>query len=783
MIIHSKILKQFIDEVNNLEEITQQQIIEVDNYFQYKNNHIVTGKVLKQERIENTENLSITTVDVGREKLSIVCGAPNVAAGQYVIVAKVGAVLPGGLEIKPVVLRGYESNGMICSLDELGVEVDQLVGIEINGIYNFPKPVDLGIAALPLIGMERALLELDITPNRSDLLSHVGFAYDYGAMTNQKVKLPTIKVKEEKEANPLKVIINTNKAYQYHGRVIKVEVGPSPLWLQNYLIDLGLRPINNVVDITNYVLFEYGTPLHAFDRSKVKTDEIVVRLAKPNEAVVALDEEEYSLTPDDIVITNGNIPIAIGGVMGLLNTSTDFDTKEIILEAAHFDPNSIRDTAKRLNLNSDSSYRFERGVDYNRVIEGLNRATELLITYANAYVYEGIASDKTLDYRQTNILITEEEVNNVLGTNLSLNEIDDLLNRYTFITKKDKKGLLVTIPSNRQDLTEPIDLIEEIVRVFGLNNIENKSFNINQQGKLTSAQHKLRVIRNHLSSIGFNEIVSYSLLSEEDNNFRDNGNGLKILTPLNKHHEVLRSELYTGLVETLVYNNQRNYQEDYALFEIGKVFFGSNERLQLGMLLTGNLITNKWQGKELSSDFYLLKGIIEDLANILGLEFTFTKEVKKGLHPGITAGIYLEGELIGHIGKIHPSIENDFKLAPTYVLEINLTPILNTNINEIEYNPISKYPSVSRDIAIVVKRDISINEITKLIKQTTRKNLVSCELFDVYTGKGIGDDEYSLAFSLVFNDCNKTMETKEIDKLIRSVTNRLKFEFNATVRE
>lgn len=783
MIIHSKILNNFIKNTNNLKEVTSDHITEVDHYENLQNDLIVTGKVIKTEMIANTDHLKLTQVDVGKKKLQIVCGAANVEKGDYVIVAKIGAVLPGNFEIKPVVLRGHESNGMICSLDELGVNIKDLEGIDTEGIYQFPNEVELGVGALPLIGMERELLTLEITPNRGDLLSHLGFANDFAAMTNQKVEVNKPIFKEIDKKNPIEIQLDTNNVVQYHTRVIKVNIGPSPLWLQNYLIDLGIRPINNVVDITNYVLFELGTPLHAFDRSKVGTDKIVVRQARNNEEVKALDEEEYNLNKDDLVITNGNEPIAIGGVMGLLNTSTDYNTKEIILEAAQFNPTAIRETSNRLSLSSDSSYRFERGIDYDRVILGLNRATELIVKYAGGRVYDGIKGEYNESYEHQVILINNDDVNNLLGTSFTLADIKNILSKYQFEVKVEKNNLAVKVPASRLDIEIKEDLIEEIVRAYGLNNIDNEPLLLEQQGELGTELKLIRVVKSHLASVGFNEVITYSLIGEEVTRFDDKAKPLKLLMPMSEHKKYLRTELLNGLLDTLVYNNARNYEKDYSLFEIGKVFSGSEERNHLGLLITNNIVNNEWQNKFIKADFYLLKGILEQTIELIGEKLELRPAESKGLHPGMTAKVYLDDQEIGIIGRLHPAIEQELKLDATYLADIDLTTIITNPKEDIQFSSITKYPSVSRDIAVIVKKDVLMSDIIKIIKQTGRKYLTNCELFDIYQGDNINEDEHSLAFSLVFNDSEKTMDKNEIDKIIKSITNRLKHEFSATLRE
>ncbi len=783
MNILENILSQFIKIPKNIDELTNKQIIEVDEYVALnESTNLVIGHVLTCEKHPNADTLHVTTVDVGSDVLQIVCGANNIAKDQYVIVAKTGAVLPGNFEIKQTTIRGVESNGMICSLKELGFDEKVVPSDLAKGIYYFPDKLKPGSDALKAIGLDGKKLVLGMTTNRGDLLSHLGFAYDLASMLDTKVTIPQTTFKTIAQTNDLKVEILNDTCFKYDAAVLDIKVKESPWWLKNALIQSDIRPINNVVDITNYILITYGTPLHAFDYHKVDSNSIVVRHAKKGEKVVTLDEVERTLESTDILITDGKRPIALGGVMGLLNTVIDDDSTKMILEAAAFDPATIQKTSKRLGLRSDSSLRFERGIDQTRVSIGLNAAIELLVKYADAKVHQGIAS--AVKSEQTNpwIKLDVKKVNQQLGIELKLDEIKALLSRLNYKIK-DEKALTVQAPSYRKDILIPADVLEELARIYGYDNIPHQKLLISENGGLTDVQKKIRKLRHLCRGLGLNEVINYSLLSlDEINDFPVHGQSVHVLTPMSEDRKYLRQSLMQGLLQNVSYHAARQ-MNDVALFEIGHVFSKDNEKNHLGIIMQGNFIESTWHKNDLVSNFYVLKGLLEQIGRALNKSFEIVKNNEvNALHPGMQGDVYLNGKKIGVIGQVHPLKEMAYDVKKVFVCEIDLS-FLAEKDSSLTFDGVSKYPSIKRDISFIINNSYPVADVLKLIQQTAKKMITGVELFDVYQGDKVEAGYQSLAVSITFNNKEKTLEKDEVEKALKSIKNRLNFEFKAVLRD
>ena len=778
MIITTNQLKRYLNIPQDIEVITNQNICETASYKPSSTaTNIVVGLVETCVPHPNSDHLSITTVNVGKKEiLQIVCGAPNVAAGQYVIVAKVGAILPGGFEIKESAIRGIESSGMICSLQELGFEITPEKYQ--NGIFYFPKPKPLGQDGLVALNYDDHILELDLTPNRSDLLSVIGYAYDLAAMTNQLIQLPKYEIKEVFIKNPLVVDITTNGCYEYNARVIEVEIEESPWWMQAELLKRGIKPINNVVDISNIVLFEYGTPLHMFDADTFGSNQVLIRDAYKDEEIITLDGEKHRLEQGDVVITNGQKPVALGGVMGLENSMITNDTKKVILEAANFDPIRIRKTSSRLNISTDSSIRFERGVDSNTVRKALDYAIYLLMLYARGEVYYGVARKVNKEFMPKVISIEPSYINSNLGINLAQDDIRDIFLKYGFEVNEINNHLDVIVPSRRIDIEIKADLLEEVGRLYGYDNIKAKPLIDNLAGGQSNFDFKQDMIRLFLTSLGFHEIISYSLIKENEvHNYQNIGPIYKVLKPLTEERKALRQSLINGLLSTYNYNKDRK-QENINLFEIGNIYSEGIESLNLAVLLSGNLVNSLWQKKDEEPNFFDLKGILEALLNKFGQKFELKAiDEVKYFHPNRQANILVEQEIVGKIANMHPKVAN----KNVYVFELSLTELLNLEYKN-SYEPISKYPNMVRDIAFIIDKKIPLNKIEFLIKQTTRKYLIDLILFDVYQGENVDKDKRSLAYRLTFNNPEKTLESDDIDKIMSSLRHRLEFELKAEIR-
>lgn len=782
MKISLNMLKQYLKRdltEKELYELTNEYITEVESVETLLNvNDLVVGYVKECIRHPNADKLSVCQVDLGDITEQIVCGAPNVKAGQYVVVAKVGAVLPGNFEIKSAEIRGVKSNGMICSLDELGYGDKFVLPLYADGIYAFEDEVKVGENANTALGLNQISLELDVTPNRADLLSVLGFAYDLGAVLDEKIIYPEPKVTEEGPINPLKVTILGDGCNRYYARYLdNIKIKPSPLWLQANLIASGIRPINNVVDITNYVLMELGTPLHAFDADKFGSNEIVIKNATDSLEVLTLDEQTRVLKNGDIIITNGDAPVALGGVMGLYNSMIDEDTTKVILEAASFDSKRVKNTSRRLDLISDSSLRFERGIDEVRVRTAINRAAELLILYADARVYKGVSLSGELFKKPAIIQITPEEVNKTLGTSLDKYDVKELLRRLNIIETQENNYL---VPTYRNDLKIGADLTEEIARLYGYNNIPITMPVSNIAGSYSSKQVFTNQIRKRFKYLGFNEVINYSLGELKDIDlYKDiSPKPLKLLYPLKDDRAYLRHSLVNGLVSNVGYHLSRQHS-DLAFFEVGNIYYENDEPLHLAAIINGNYLNGSFTKQTLKGSFYLLKGLLEDLFKEYNISVKYVKEANvKGFHPGSTARILLNNETLGFIGKIHPAI-----LDNSYAFEVNLEIIFEEMKNQEKFSLISKYPSISRDIAVLVNKDLEADKIRDLIVQTTKANLTNLEVFDVYFDEKMGEDKVSLGFRLTFNSTEKTLESEDVDKMMKSVIFRLERELKAEIRQ
>ncbi|MCR5647673.1 MAG: phenylalanine--tRNA ligase subunit beta [Acholeplasmatales bacterium] len=792
-----KVSKNWLSDYLDLSKYTDEQLFseinahinEIESYEKMVNaTNLTVGYVLECVPHPDSDHLHVCQVEVKPGDVQqIVCGAPNVDKGEYVIVANVGAVLPGDFKIKASKIRGVESNGMLCSLQELGIEEKYVPEAYKNGIYNFKEgTVKVGDDPLKALGADDTIIDLELTSNRSDLLSIEGVAYDLGAVLSQKVVEKTPSFKEEAKANPMKVEVKTDKCYKYLMRYLSnVTIKESPMWMKARLVASGVRPINNVVDITNYVLMELGQPLHSFDADKLG-DTVVVRLANDGEKLVTLDEQERELKNSDVVITDGKSAVCVGGVMGGLSTEVTEETKNIALEAAYFDPLAVRKTSARLNLKSESSVRFERKIDYDRVERALDYATELLVKYADAKVLAGVAKDVKVELPKKKVNITTAKINSVLGTNLTDEYVNNVFDRLAYSYVKNGLEYEITLPSRRMDLEESVqDIIEDVARINGYDSIPTTIAKTRDKGYLTYSQKRTRLVRQILAFMGLNEAVNYSLISQADLGLyipeAEVKEPIKVLMPLTEDRAVLRESVLNGLIENVAYNKARK-NDDIALFEIANVHTVDSEDLHLGIVINGLVASHLWNGQKNPASFFILKGIFEALCEKLNFDVTYVPcKDYANFHPGRTAAIMHNNEKIGVIGELHPRFAKAHDCQGTIALEIDLKTLINDK-KELNYHPINKFPSISRDLALVVKKDVAADTILNLIKQTGKQAVTSIKIFDVYTGENVADDEKSLAFNITFEDATKTLETQEVDKLVDRIVKRLERECNAKLR-
>ncbi|HFJ4893581.1 TPA: phenylalanine--tRNA ligase subunit beta [Staphylococcus aureus] len=784
MLISNEWLKEYVtidDSVSNLAERITRTGIEVDDLIDYTKDikNLVVGFVKSKEKHPDADKLNVCQVDIGEdEPVQIVCGAPNVDAGQYVIVAKVGGRLPGGIKIKRAKLRGERSEGMICSLQEIGISSNYIPKSFELGIFVFSESQVPGTDALQALYLDDQVMEFDLTPNRADALSMIGTAYEVAALYNTKMTKPETTSNElELSANDeLTVTIeNEDKVPYYSARVVHdVTIEPSPIWMQVRLIKAGIRPINNVVDISNYVLLEYGQPLHMFDQDAIGSQQIVVRQANEGEKMTTLDDTERELLTSDIVITNGQTPIALAGVMGGDFSEVKEHTSNIVIEGAIFDPVSIRHTSRRLNLRSESSSRFEKGIATEFVDEAVDRACYLLQTYANGKVLKDRVSSGELGAFITPIDITADKINRTIGFDLSQNDIVTIFNQLGFDTEINDDVITVQVPSRRKDITIKEDLIEEVARIYGYDDIPSTLpvFEKVTSGQLTDRQYKTRMVKEVLEGAGLDQAITYSLVSKEDATAfaMQQRQTIDLLMPMSEAHASLRQSLLPHLIEAASYNVARK-NKDVKLFEIGNVFFANGEGElpdqveYLSGILTGDYVVNQWQGKKETVDFYLAKGVVDRVSEKLNLEFSYRRADIDGLHPGRTAEILLENKVIGFIGELHPTLAADNDLKRTYVFELNFDALMAVSVGYINYQPIPRFPGMSRDIALEVDQNIPAADLLSTIHAHGGNILKDTLVFDVYQGEHLEKGKKSIAIRLNYLDTEETLTDERVSKV------------------
>ena len=777
MILSRNFVKDYIDLDDNLsiEKIAQDMTRvgnEYDSAEKFINaTNLVIGQIKTCEEHPDSDHLHVCMVDVGDKTLQIVCGAPNARAGIKVIVALVGANLPNDVTIKKGTIRGVESNGMMCSIAELGLDNKFLTEEDKKGICELGQDAIVGEDPIKYLGFDDEVIDFELTANRGDLLSMLGMAYELGAIYNKKVKDVDINYKETgKDINQtFNIDIQTNNCSVFLAKKVEnVEVKESPAFIKNRLMACGIRPINNVVDISNYVMLELGQPLHFYDADKLNS-EIIVRMAKNGEKLTTLDNIERTLDENDIVISTKEKSIGLAGVMGGLETEVVPQTKNIIIESAIFDGVRVRKTAKKI-LRSEASNRFEKGLDSNRTYMAINRACHLLEKYANGTVIEGMCTYDQSQKEDKKIEITFKNITDVLGTNISNNDILDVFTKLGFSYEADDKKAIVSVPRRRLDISIKEDLIEEVGRIYGVDNIEGKLPVL--PVKQGSYDKQTREIRNKMVSLGLNETLSMIFTSDKEAKkyTTDDFEVVKLLDPLAEERNALRYSLIPSMVKIYEYNKARE-NKDVCIFEIGKGFYKKQEEYGENQKIVA-LMTGKYYlgvGNSANVDFYVIKGVVEELLNFLGYENRYTIEmpdqIPNEFHKGQTANINVNGQIVGIVGKLHPEVTKD----DVYVMEINLDELLSKRVGKMKYKEISKFPNVKKDVAFVMKKDIPSVEVEKVIKKAGGKLLTNIEVFDVYTGENIGKDEKSVAYSLTFNDSKKTLTEEEITKIFENI--------------
>ncbi|MDO7907407.1 phenylalanine--tRNA ligase subunit beta [Paenibacillus sp. JX-17] len=814
-----KVSTEWLSEYISLDQVSPEELaekitragIEIDE-IENRNKgitHVVVGFVKSKEKHPDADKLNVCIVDAGLdEELQIVCGAKNVDAGQKVPVALVGAKLPGGLDIKKAKLRGVISMGMICSAKELGMNDKLLPKEQQEGILVLPEDTQIGTPITEVLGLNDSVLKFDLTPNRSDCLSMHGAAYEVSAILGRDLALQPadkdlVEVSDPASSRISVEVSATEACVHYAARYItNVKVGPSPLWMQNRLMAAGIRPISNVVDVTNYVMLEYGQPLHAFDADQLDNGHIEVRFAREGETMVTLDGQERKLEPHMLLITDGTKPVALAGVMGGANSEVTGETVNILLESAKFDGGTVRKTSRQLGLRSESSLRFEKEVDPGAVIPALNRAAALLQRYAGGTVHEGIVESSSMPSTGSVIKLSLDKLNRYLGTELSLLEVKAIFGRLHFNCGDAGQGLLeVEVPTRRGDITLDVDLIEEVARLHGYDNIPTTAIEgPTTPGALTRSQSLRRSLRSLLTHAGWQEMISYSFVNpaqaDQFPSLTAGSHAVKLAMPMSEERSVLRKSVLPQMLDTAVYNMNRK-QDNLALFEIGSIFYSEEEQLTkqpqetmvLSLLLNGNRREKQWNIGAEKVDFFDLKGAVETLVSYLGLDqkVTYAADQPEGYHPGRSASLYLEQasgrKLIGTLGQLHPELQQSYDLPDTYLAELLLVPLVEQADYDVHYRELPRFPAVERDIAVVVDRGVEAGQLLAVIRDTAGELLQNVQVFDVFTGAKLGEDKKSIAISLLYRHAERTLTDEEVTSAHAKVVETLEQTFDAQLRK
>ena len=757
---------------------------------------IVVGEVVSCEDVPDT-HLHVCQVNVGEEEnRQIVCGAPNIGAGIKVMVALPGARIADNYKIKKGKIRGLESLGMICSLGELGIS-DSVVPKEFaDGIQILPEEAVPGEEVFSYLDLDDEIIELSITPNRADALSMRGVAHEVAAIYDKSVHFKDFPlVENEKQAeDSLSVALETEKAPYYAARILEnVTIAPSPQWLQNLLMNEGIRPINNVVDVTNYILLYFGQPMHAFDLDTFEGDQIVVREARAGEKLVTLDGEERELEVSDLVITVADKPVALAGVMGGAATEISGKSTRVVLEAAVFDGKSIRKTSGRLNLRSESSSRFEKGINVATVNEALDAAASMIANLAGATVQAGIVSAGSLDTSDVEVVSSLADVNRVLGTDLLYTDIEDVFRRLGFGLSGSVEQFTVSVPRRRWDITIEADLYEEIARIYGYDKLPaSLPKDDGTAGELTATQQLRRQVRTLAEGAGLTEIITYALTTPEKAvEFTLNPSNLtELMWPMTVERSVLRQNMVSGILDSLAYNVARK-NKNLALYEIGKIFEQTgnpkeelpNEINSFAFALTGLVNEKDFQTKPAAVDFFYAKGVVEALFDKLGLtaEYAASSQIKS-LHPGRTALISIKGQPVGFVGQVHPATAKAYDIPETYVAELNLSAIEEQLQPAQPFTEITKFPAVSRDVALLLKAEITHQEVLDAIQEAGVKRLTDIKLFDIFSGDKLGVGLKSMAYSLTFQNPEASLTDEEVAKYMEKIEKSLTEKLGAEVR-
>ena len=799
MLISLNWLKQYIDldgiEINEMENALTMIGQEVEKIEVLGENleNVVTAQIIEKEMHPDSDHLTICKVDNGKEILQIVCGAPNHKAGDKVVLAQVGAKLAPDFVIKKGKIRGVESNGMLCSEEELNIGKDS------SGIMILPEDTPVGVPMKEYLGINDTVFELEITPNRPDCLSHIGIARELGAYYNKEVKYPSFAINSEsseKTADNISVEIeNSNLAKRYVARIIKnVTVKESPKWLKERVESIGIRSINNIVDASNFIMMELNQPNHTFDLDKIEGGKIVVRAGHENEKLVTLDEQERELNSDDIVISDGVKAVALGGVMGGQNSEITENTKNILLEVANFNSQNVRKTSRRLTLFSESSYRFERRVDEENAINVINRLANIIQEVAGGEILEGVVDNYPVPYKKKTATLNFERLNRFVGKNIPRETVIGILTRLEIEVVDNGETLTLTAPTYRDDLENEQDYFEEVIRMYGFDNIENilPKLDISEKPVIDTTKLSTQV-KLIAANAGLKEVINYSFVPKDamekiKYTSVERENLIDLLRPITEDFVTLRPTLLYSLLKNAKENMNRNVTS-IRFFEVSRTFVKAEElakeEVKLGIILAGENNKTLWNPKPVPYDFYDLKGIVEEIFTQLKFNnYMIKRSEQSQYHPGRSVDVFVGRELIGSFGEIHPDVLENFDLGKTSVLvgEFNIDLIQKYIGKKIKYQGIVKYPAVPRDFAFVMREDILVGDVLKTIQKVDKK-IEKVELFDIYQGAGVLPGMKSVAISVILRDKNKTLEEKEIVDISNKIVAKVEKDYGAVLRK
>ena len=745
---------------------------------------VVVGEVISAEPHPDADKLRVCQVSDGTNTVQVVCGAPNVRAGLKVPFAVVGAVLPGNFKIKKAKLRGQPSEGMLCSESELALSENH------DGLMELPADAPVGQSVADYLKLNDITIDVDLTPNRSDCLSIKGLAREVGVLNSLLVNAPAIEPVEAVHSEVPDIRVEAPAGCpRYLGRVLRnVNLqAETPLWMQEKLRRSGIRSIDAAVDVTNYVMLELGQPMHAFDREEIKGG-IVVRMAKPAEKLVLLDGQEVELTENTLVIADHEKPVAIAGVMGGEHSGVSAKTRDLVLESAYFDPITLAGKAREYGLHTDASHRFERGVDYELARDAMERATSLLMEIVGGEPGEivEVYSDEHLPKART-IDLREQRLADVLGLAIDRTTVEEILTRLGLRADKLlKDGWRISVPSFRPDISIEEDLIEEVGRIYGYNNlpVTEPTGSLGLRAR-EEAVRPLSAIRNFFVAQGYQEAVTYSFVDPKVQQLLDpEREGIALANPISADLSVMRTTLWSGLLKTVAHNQNRQ-QPRIRLFETGLRFEQNGDAIDqqpmLAGVVVGNQVPENWVNGRRTADFFDVKGELESLFKVLGIEIQFLASQHPALHPGQTAELLRDGEHVGWLGTLHPQVQKNLELNGTILMfELFLNSIVTGYVPN--FKDISKFPEVRRDLAIIIGSDVAFAQVEEVARKHAGEHLTAMRVFDVYEGESLGEGNRSLAVSLFWQHPERTLNEDEVHSLFNGVIDALKEELGATLR-